>query len=117
MASGGNKGLHRRTFLSAAAALLAPALSDAAENTGIVPIRFGLTPVFLTSDRSAGTSGQVFACRHNEIFLMSSPRPVRGVHHEGGWTPTQVADIAIPALKGSFMPLDRSGEVFTWDPV
>lgn len=50
MASGGNKGLHRRAFLGAAAALIAPALSDAAENTGIVPIRFGLTPVFLTSD-------------------------------------------------------------------
>lgn len=73
--------------------------------------------VFLTSDRSVGVSGQVFATRHNEIFLMSSSRPVRGVHHDGGWTPTQVGDIAIPALKGSFMPLDRSGEVFTWDPV
>lgn len=73
--------------------------------------------VFLTSDRAAGVSGQIFATRHNEVFLMSSSRPVRGVHHEGGWTPTQVGDIAIPALKGSFMPLDRSGEVFTWDPV
>jgi NAD(P)-dependent dehydrogenase (short-subunit alcohol dehydrogenase family) len=73
--------------------------------------------VYLTSDRAAGVSGQVFATRHNEIFLMSSSRPVRGVHHDGGWTPTEVGDIAIPALKGSFMPLDRSGEVFTWDPV
>lgn len=73
--------------------------------------------VFLTSDGAKGVSGQVFATRHNEIFLMSSSRPVRGVHHDGGWTPTEVGQIAIPALKGSFMPLDRSGEVFTWDPV
>ena len=73
--------------------------------------------VFLVSDRAKGVSGQTFACRHNEIFLMSSPRPVRSVHRDGGWTPTTVADHAVPALTASFMPLDRSGEVFTWDPV
>ena len=73
--------------------------------------------VFLTSDQAKTVSGQVFACRNNEIFLMSSPRPVRSVHRDGGWTPTTVAEHAIPALAGSFMPLDRSGEVFTWDPI
>ncbi|MEE3098536.1 MAG: 3-hydroxyacyl-CoA dehydrogenase, partial [Pseudomonadota bacterium] len=28
-----------------------------------------------------------------------------------------VIDHALPALKGSFFPLDRSGDIFTWDPV
>jgi NAD(P)-dependent dehydrogenase (short-subunit alcohol dehydrogenase family) len=73
--------------------------------------------VFLCSDAAAGVTGQVFATRHNEIFLMSSPRPIRGVHRDEGWTPETIADHAYPALKGSFMPLDRSGEVFSWDPV
>jgi NAD(P)-dependent dehydrogenase (short-subunit alcohol dehydrogenase family) len=73
--------------------------------------------VYLCSDAAAGVTGQVFATRHNEIFLMSSPRPIRGVHRDEGWTPETIADHAIPALKGSFMPLDRSGEVFSWDPV
>jgi NAD(P)-dependent dehydrogenase (short-subunit alcohol dehydrogenase family) len=73
--------------------------------------------VYLCSDAAAGVTGQVFATRHNEIFLMSSPRPIRGVHREEGWTPETIADHAIPALKASFMPLDRSGEVFSWDPI
>ncbi|MBV9783042.1 MAG: SDR family oxidoreductase [Acidisphaera sp.] len=73
--------------------------------------------VFLASDAARGVSGQVFATRHNEIFLMSSPRPIRGVHRGEGWTPELIAEHALPALKSAFMPLDRSGEVFSWDPV
>ena len=73
--------------------------------------------VFLASDAAKDVTGQVFATRHNEIFLMSSPRPIKGVHRDGGWTPETIAEHAFPALKGAFMPLDRSGEVFSWDPV
>ncbi len=73
--------------------------------------------VFLASDAAKDVTGQVFGTRHNEIFLFSSPRPVRSVHHDGGWTPEQIAEIALPAFKSSFMPLDRSGDVFSWDPV
>ena len=73
--------------------------------------------VFLASDAAREVTGQVFATRHNEIFLMSSPRPIRGIHRGEGWTPELVAEHALPALKEAFMPLDRSGEVFSWDPV
>src|ERR1700760_324118 len=73
--------------------------------------------VYLSSDRSKGVTGQVFGCRMNEMILFSSPRPVRIVHREGGWTPETIADHCIPAMKAAFMPLDRSGEVFGWDPV
>ena len=73
--------------------------------------------VFLASDQAKGVSGQVFATRNNEIFLMSSPRPIRSVHRSEGWTPETIAEHGIHALKGAFMPLDRSGEVFTWDPI
>jgi NAD(P)-dependent dehydrogenase (short-subunit alcohol dehydrogenase family) len=73
--------------------------------------------VYLASDAASEVTGQVFATRLNEIFLMTSARPIRGVHRAEGWTPEAIAEHAAPALKASFMPLDRSGEVFGWDPV
>jgi NAD(P)-dependent dehydrogenase (short-subunit alcohol dehydrogenase family) len=73
--------------------------------------------VYLASDMAKHVSGQVFATRHNEIFLMGQSRPLRSVQRGEGWIPELIAEHAIPALQGSFMPLDRSGEVFSWDPV
>src|ERR1700709_2168544 len=73
--------------------------------------------VFLASDKASAFTGQIFAARNNEIFLMSQIRPIRIVHRAEGWTPETIAEHAIPAMKGAFMPLDRSGEVFSWDPV
>ncbi|MGH7101866.1 MAG: SDR family NAD(P)-dependent oxidoreductase [Acetobacteraceae bacterium] len=73
--------------------------------------------VFLASDAAKNVSGQIFATRHNEIFLMSQNRPVRGIHRAEGWTPEMIAEYAMPALGPSFVPLERSGEVFCWDPV
>ena len=73
--------------------------------------------VFLASDAAAGVTGQVFAARHNEVFLMSQSRPVRSVHRGEGWTPETVAEHALPALRGSFVALERSQDVFGWDPV
>ena len=73
--------------------------------------------VFLASDQAKDVTGQVFGTRNNELFLFSSPKPFRSIHHDGGWTPQEIADIALPALKPSFMPLDRSGDVFCWDPI
>jgi len=73
--------------------------------------------VFLCSDAAKGVSGQVFGTRMNEIYLFSSPRPVRIVHNSDGWTPESIASIAVPALRSEFMPLDTSEQAFAWDPV
>ena len=62
-------------------------------------------------------TGQIFAVRNNEIFLISQPRPVRSVQRGEGWTPQEVASHALPALKASYFDLERSGDVFCWDPV
>lgn len=72
--------------------------------------------VFLGSDAAKDVSGQIFSVRKNEIFLLSQSRPIRSVHTAEDWTPETVRDHAIPALKSSFFPLDRSQDVFTWDP-
>ena len=73
--------------------------------------------VWLSSDASSYVTGQVFGTRMNELILFSSPRPIRIVQKAEGWTPESIASHAGPALKTAFMPLDRSGEVFDWDPV
>jgi hypothetical protein len=73
--------------------------------------------VFLLSEEAKDVSGQIFAVRANEIFLMSQNRPLRSVHRAEGWTPESVAAHAIPALRSGFYPLDRSQDVFSWDPL
>jgi NAD(P)-dependent dehydrogenase (short-subunit alcohol dehydrogenase family) len=73
--------------------------------------------VFLASDAARDVSGQIFAVRANEILVMSQPRPVRSVHRSEGWTAEGIAEHAIPALRASFLPLEVSADVFSWDPV
>jgi NAD(P)-dependent dehydrogenase (short-subunit alcohol dehydrogenase family) len=73
--------------------------------------------VYLASQAAEGVSGQIFAVRANELFLMSQSRPVRSVHRAGGWTPQDIAAHGMPALRQSFFPLDRTQDVFTWDPL
>jgi len=73
--------------------------------------------VFLASDAASAFTGQVFATRYNEIFLMSQSRPIRSVHRSEGWTPASITEHAGPALRPSLLPLDRSQDVFSWDPV
>ena len=71
---------------------------------------------YLASDLSKDVTGQIFAVRKNEMFLMSQSRPIRSVQRENGWTPQTIADHAIPAMRASFYKLDRSADVFNWDP-
>lgn len=83
----------------------------------MTPAKIAPLAVYLLSERAAPVSGQIFCVRNNEILLFSQPRPVRSVQREGGWTPEQIAEHAMPALSASFHGLDVSSDVFTWDPV
>ena len=67
------------------------------------------------SDATPDVSGQVFGTRMSEIYLFSSPRPIRSLDSAVGWTPEAIAEHTLPALKPSFMPLDRSGDAFSLD--
>ena len=73
--------------------------------------------VFLASDAAKHVSGQILAVRKNEILLMGQSRPLRSVQREEGWTAELIRDHAAPALAPAFYPLDRSQDVFSWDPV
>ena len=71
----------------------------------------------LLTDEAKDVTGQIFGVRANEIFLFSQPRPIRSAHRSEGWTVDSCIDAALPMLKGSFYPLDKSRDIFTWDPV
>jgi NAD(P)-dependent dehydrogenase (short-subunit alcohol dehydrogenase family) len=73
--------------------------------------------VYLASEAGREVSGQIFAVRANEIFLISQNRPIRSLHRGEGWTAQSIAEHAMPALRASFYPLERSPDVFSWDPV
>jgi NAD(P)-dependent dehydrogenase (short-subunit alcohol dehydrogenase family) len=81
------------------------------------PEKIAPLAVFLASHLSEGVSGQIFVSRMNEIFLMSQPRPLRGLHRGDGWTVQTLAEQLLPCLKPNLYPLDRSADVFSWDPV
>ena len=72
---------------------------------------------YLLSDAAKDVTGQIFGVRMNEIFLFSQNRPLRSVQRSEGWTPQTIAEHGMPALKGSFYKLDRSADIFPWDPI
>ena len=77
----------------------------------IAPVAVGLCAPEST------VTGQIFAVRNNEIFLMGQSRPIRSVHRGEGWTPETVLNHAMPSMQASFYGLDRSQDVFSWDPI
>ncbi|MGN6147013.1 MAG: SDR family NAD(P)-dependent oxidoreductase [Rhizomicrobium sp.] len=73
--------------------------------------------VSLAAPVTKDVSGQIFVARGNEIFLMSQPRPIRGMAKIEGWTPETIANHCMPALKPSFHDLGATVSVFGWEPV
>src|SRR3954453_22467985 len=83
----------------------------------MTPEKIAPLVIYLASDRAEGVSGQIFSVRNNEIFLFSQPRPIRALHRADGWTPDKLDAQLKGAFAASFTPLDRSGDVFSWDPI
>src|SRR5262245_55385390 len=83
----------------------------------MTPEKIAPLTVYLASDGAEGISGQIFGVRNNEIFLFDQPRVVRTIHRSEGWTPDGIAQQLKGALGPSFTPLERSSDVFSWDPI
>ena len=83
----------------------------------MTPEKIAPLAVYLCSDAASDITGQIFSVRNNEIYLFNQPRPIKTIHRADGWTPEAIAAHAAPALQAAYMPLDRSGEVFDWDPL
>jgi NAD(P)-dependent dehydrogenase (short-subunit alcohol dehydrogenase family) len=72
---------------------------------------------FLGTDAAKGVSGQIFGVRGNEVYLYNQPRPIRIMARNDGWTPEKLAEHWLPAVKNSFTPLERTRDVYSWDPI
>ena len=83
----------------------------------MTPEKIAPLAVYLASDRAEGISGQIFAVRNNEVFVFNQPRPIRSIHRSDGWTPQALDEQLKGAFGASLTPLERSGDVFSWDPV
>ncbi len=83
----------------------------------MTPEKIAPLAVYLASDRAEGISGQIFAVRNNEVFLFNQPRPIRSMHRSDGWTPETLDQQLKGAFGPSLTPLERSGDVFSWDPI
>ena len=83
----------------------------------LMPEKVAPFVVALCADAAQDVTGQIFGVRNNEIYLFSQPRPIRSAHRSEGWTPESVLETALPMLRADFYGLERSADVFTWDPV
>jgi NAD(P)-dependent dehydrogenase (short-subunit alcohol dehydrogenase family) len=83
----------------------------------MTPEKIAPLVVYLASDQAEGISGQILSVRNNEIYLFNQTRPIRTLHRSDGWTPEKIAQQLKGAFASSFTPLDRSSDVFSWDPV
>ena len=83
----------------------------------MTPATIAPLAVYLASDQARAATGQIFAVRNNEIFIMSQPRPLRSVQRGEGWTPETIAEHAAPALSAHYYDLDVSADLFCWDPI
>jgi NAD(P)-dependent dehydrogenase (short-subunit alcohol dehydrogenase family) len=83
----------------------------------MTPDKVAPLAVYLGAEAADGISGQIFAVRNNEIFLFNQPRPIRVMHRSDGWTPARIAEQLKGAFGPSLTPLDRSSDVFSWDPI
>ena len=83
----------------------------------VTPEKVAPLVVYLASDQASGITGQILSARNNEIYLFNQNRPIRALHRSDGWTPQKLAAQLKAAFASSFTPLERSPEVFSWDPV
>jgi NAD(P)-dependent dehydrogenase (short-subunit alcohol dehydrogenase family) len=83
----------------------------------MTPEKIAPLVVYLASCRAEGITGQVFGVRNNEVYLFNQPRPIRSLHRSEGWTPQKLDEQIKGAFGPSLTPLERSGDVFSWDPV
>jgi NAD(P)-dependent dehydrogenase (short-subunit alcohol dehydrogenase family) len=82
----------------------------------MTPEKIAPFAVSLMTDAARDITGQIFAVRNNEIVLFSQPRPLRTAQTSDGWTPETCVNTVLPAFRPSMYKLDRSSDVFTWDP-
>lgn len=70
--------------------------------------------VYLLGDDAKDISGQIIGVRGNELYLYSQPRPMRILQNSEGWTMERLREQVGEGWKKSFVPLERTRDVFPW---
>lgn len=81
------------------------------------PEQVAQVAAFLLGDAARGVSGQICGARQRGHGHEPAAPGKFPVHSGEGWDAQSLADRAMPALQRAFTPLERSPEVFNWDPV
>ncbi|SFC27463.1 SDR family NAD(P)-dependent oxidoreductase [Tropicimonas isoalkanivorans] len=71
---------------------------------------------YLGSDLAKDVSGHVLSVRNNEIYVFNQMRPAHTLRRPEGWTARAIAE-AMPEAADVLTPLERSSDIFTWDPI
>lgn len=71
----------------------------------------------LLSDAARDVTGHIFGVRKNEIYLFSRPRPVKTMQRSEGWTVSSIVEDLLPAMRPEMGPLERSSDIWPYDPV
>jgi len=71
--------------------------------------------VFLSSERAADITGQVFGVRGKEMYTYNQHRVARSIHNAEGWTARGLSDVLESTFKKHLTPLDNSITYFDWD--
>ncbi|MGB6351537.1 MAG: SDR family oxidoreductase [Pseudolabrys sp.] len=83
----------------------------------MTPEKIAPLAVYLCSEGASGITGQIFSVRNNEVYLFNQPRPIKTIHRAEGWTPENLAAALKAAFGPALTPLERSEDVFNWDPI
>jgi NAD(P)-dependent dehydrogenase (short-subunit alcohol dehydrogenase family) len=70
--------------------------------------------VYLLSEDAKDISGQIIGVRGNELYLYSQPRPMRILQNSEGWNMDRLREQVGEGWKKSFVPLERTRDVFPW---
>lgn len=81
------------------------------------PEQIATVAAFLLGDGAKDITGQILGVRGNEVYLYSQPRPIRIFQRADPWTPETLGEQLAPAWASSFVPLERTRDVFPWLPV
>jgi len=114
-------GVRSNCISPAAATRMSPrratAEQDSAFRNNVRSDQIAPMAVFLASDAAAKITGQIIGVRRNELYLYSQPRPVRTLHRADGWTVEALCEQLVPAWGASFVPLEETGDVFSWPAI
>lgn len=72
--------------------------------------------VALASPQAKDTTGQIFGVAGNDISVMSQIRTIAYQEQDGGWTPEQIVNSALPALKSHYTPFESTAGGATRPP-